>query len=185
MPWTKTPLSSRAERIDTIVTRLASEMDAERDVGQPMLWEHPDPSEERAMLTVLWDEWSWVMLHERRMIMHRALEQASSSSPSAFNSTRGMTYAEAESMGLLPYRIAVSGTLATDEEETMIKAGATRIEGELRFMFPTAESCSGCFQWLTDHAPELAVRMERSTTATVGPSRTTFAAASLNENVTM
>jgi hypothetical protein len=125
-----------------LVERLADELRANRQSGQPMIDEQEFPTK-KIRVNVIWDEWDRVPLEDRTATILRAYEQAEGREyRDRIALASGLTVPEAHAAGMLPYRVIPAvrkGDPVTVEQcrQALIDGGASTLFGadspQLRF----------------------------------------------------
>jgi hypothetical protein len=143
-----------------LAAQLAAELRANRDHGQPMIWEQTFRTG-KMRVTVLWDKWNGIPLQERTATILRAYEQAEGPEARArIALASGLTVPEAHVAGMLPYQIIPAlrrGDPITAEQarQAMLEEGASQLANppELHLRFPTEEEAQAARQRLIRRFP--------------------------------
>ena len=143
-----------------LADRLAEELRAGRESGQPLIYERAFPTG-KLRVSVLWDDWDRLPPEDRTEVILRAYEQAEG--PAARGRVAlasGLTFPEAHAAGMLPVRVIPalrSGDPVTAEQcrDALVAEGASTLldpdRPELRFATEAeAEAARGR---LTDRLP--------------------------------
>jgi hypothetical protein len=143
-----------------LVERLADELRADRQSGQPVIDEE-EFSTKKIRVNVIWDEWDRVPLEDRTATILRAYEQAEGREyRDRIALASGLTMPEAQAAGMLPYRIipAVrSGDPVTVDQcrKALIEEGASTLfeadDPQLRFF--TREDAEAARKRLAQRLP--------------------------------
>jgi hypothetical protein len=101
--------SESAGAIDVaLADRLAEELRAERDSGQPLVYER-ELRPGRIRVIVIWDDWNRVPTDERVAIIGRAYEIAEGvAARDRIALASGLTVPEATASGMLPYQVGTA-----------------------------------------------------------------------------
>jgi hypothetical protein len=143
-----------------LADKLAAELKANRDFGQPLIYEQEYPTK-KSRVMVVWDEWADASLEERSAIILRAYEQAEGASArERIALASGLTVPEAAAAGLLPFQV-ILGLRATDPvspaqaREAMLEQGASTLNEEdgLQLRFATREEAEACRERLVKQLP--------------------------------
>src|SRR5437764_11001146 len=91
--------------VTNLIERLADELKAGRQSGQPLIDEEEFPSK-KLRVNVIWDAWDRVPLEERTATILRAYEQAEGRDwRDRIALASGLTVPEAQAAGMLPYQV--------------------------------------------------------------------------------
>lgn len=131
MPRRKTGLVERPRHVGgDLVGRLATELKAGRESGQPLIHEQEFPTG-KLRVSVIWDDWDRLPLEDRTEVVLRAYEQAEGRDFRArIALASGLTFPEAYAAGMLPFQIIAAlrkGDPVTAEQcgEVMKAEGAS------------------------------------------------------------
>ncbi len=152
MPRIKTGFQDPPRKSDQrLVDRLADELQAGRDSGQPFIYEQAFSTGKLRVL-VIWDEWKDLPLEQRTSIIAAAIEKSDGKDYRAKVAlASGLTVLEGVAAGMLPYRIIPalrSGDGVTPEQcrQAMLAEGASQLFGPsaVHLRFPTADAADAC-----------------------------------------
>jgi hypothetical protein len=143
-----------------LATKLADELKAGREGGQPIIYETRYPTG-LASATVIWDEWASIPDEERSETILRAYEGAEGpDAASKIALASGLTVPEAYAGGLLPYAVLTawrkSDPVTLDECRRALEAeGASRLFGPdiLQLRFATEEEAAEAVKRLSARLP--------------------------------
>jgi hypothetical protein len=162
MPRIKMGFEDRPRKTDKkLVDRLIDELKANRESGQPFIYEQAF-STGKVRVLVLWDDWKDLSLEQRTNIILSAIEQSDGKDYRAKVAlASGLTIPEGVASGVLPYQIITAlrkSDKATFEQcsEAMVAEGASQLFGPklLQLRFPTEESAEACRKRLINRVPE-------------------------------
>jgi hypothetical protein len=161
MPRKKLPLEERPRpQHGGLVDRLADELRADRQSGQPLIYEQAFPTG-AVRVVVLWDEWDRIPHEDRTAVILRAYERAEGAQArQQITLASGLTTPEAHAAGMLPVQIITglrSGDPVTLDQcrQAMIAEGASTLLGpdRLQLRFATEEEAEACRERLTQRLP--------------------------------
>jgi hypothetical protein len=161
MPRIKMVFEDQPRRADgKLVERLADELKADRESGQPFIYEQSFPTGKVRVL-VIWDDWADLPLEERTNIILSAVEKSDGRDYRAKVAlASGLTVPEGVAAGMLPHQIIPARRKAdkvTLEQcrEAMLAEGASRLFGPnaLQLRFPTEEAAEACRMRLIKRLP--------------------------------
>lgn len=162
MPRIKMGFEDQPRKTDKkLVDRLVDELQANRESGQPFIYEQAF-STGKVRALVVWDEWKELPLDQRTNIILAAIEQSDGREYRARVAlASGLTVPEGVAAGMLPYQIITarrSGDKVTFEQcwEAMLAEGASQLFGPdvLQLRFPTEESAEACRKRLIKRYPD-------------------------------
>src|SRR5438046_2114783 len=106
MPRIKIGTEDQPRKADKqLVDRLADELKANRESGQPFIYEHTF-STGKVKVLVIWDDWKDLPLEQRTTIILSAIEQSDGKAYRAKVAlASGLTVPEGVAAGVLPYQI--------------------------------------------------------------------------------
>lgn len=157
----KMGLEEQPRRTDgKLVERLVDELKANRESGQPFIYEQSFTTGKIRVL-VIWDEWKDQSLEERTNIILSAVEKADGRDYRAKVAlASGLTVPEGVAAGMLPYHIIPAHRKAdkvTLEQcrEAMLAEGASQLFGPnvLQLRFPTENAAEACRKRLIRRLP--------------------------------
>lgn len=161
MPRRKRSLVEVPRRpMQTMAEELADELKHSRQSGQPVV-EEQEFSTGNVRVLVLWDKWDRLSLEDRTAIILRAYELAEGSdSRRRIALATGLTFPEAHTAGMLPFRI-VAFVRKTDPVtleqcvQAMIDEGASTLEDAERpqLRFSTEEEVNESLKRLAARLP--------------------------------
>lgn len=143
-----------------LAEKLAAELKANRDFGQPTFYEQ-EYSTKKMRVTVIWDEWADASLEERSAVILQAYELVEGAAEKErIALASGLTVPEATAAGLLPYRV-IPARRDTDQvtpkeiEAAMIEQGASKLspKDDLQLRFATRDEAAKCVQRLEAALP--------------------------------
>jgi hypothetical protein len=161
MPRIKMGFDDQPRKTDAkLVERLVDELKADRESGQPFIYEQGF-STGKVRILVIWDDWKDLPLEERTNIILSAIEQSDGKDYRAKVAlASGLTVPEAVAAGMLPYQIITArrqGDKVTLEQcwNAMLAEGASKLFGPniLQLRFPTEDSAEACRQRLIKKLP--------------------------------
>ena len=166
MPRIKMGFEDQPRETDgNLVGRLVEELKANRESGQPFIYEHAF-STGKLRILVIWDDWKDLALEQRTSIILAAIEQSDGKDYRAKVAlASGLTVPEGAAAGMLPYQIITA--LRRDDKvtfeqcsEAMLAEGASELFGpkKLQLRFPTEESAEACRKRLTKKSFQTAVK---------------------------
>jgi hypothetical protein len=143
-----------------LVDRLVDELKANRESGQPFIYEHAF-STGKVRVLVIWDDWKDLPLEQRTSIILSAIEQSDGKEYRAEVAlASGLTVPEGVAAGMLPCQIITArrkNDKVTFEQcwEAMLAEGASQLFGPnvLQLRFPTEESANECRNRLIKRLP--------------------------------
>ncbi len=156
MPRIKMGFEDQPRKTDKkLVDRLVDELKANRESGQPFIYEHAFSTGKERVL-VIWDDWKDLPLEQRTNVILSAIEQSDGKDYRAKVAlASGLTVPEGVAAGVLPYQIIIAhrkGDRVTSEQcwQAMIGEGASQLFGQKapQLRFPTEESAEACRQRL-------------------------------------
>lgn len=161
MPRIKMGFENQPRKTDTqLVERLVDELKANRESGQPFIYEQSF-STGKIRVLVIWDAWKDLPLEERTNIILSAVEKSDGKDYRAKVAlASGLTVPEGVAAGMLPYQIIPAhrkGDKVTLEQcwDAMLAEGASRLFGAnvppLRF--PTEDAAEACRKRLIKRLP--------------------------------
>jgi hypothetical protein len=161
MPRIKMGFEDQPRKTDRkLVDRLVDELKADRESGQPFIYEQTFSTGKLRVL-VIWDDWQDLPLEQRTNVILSALEQSDGKDYRAKVAlASGLTVPEGVASGMLPYQIITA--LRKEDQVTleqcwtaMLAEGATQLFGPkiLQLRFPTEESAEACRQRLIRRLP--------------------------------
>ena len=161
MPRIKMGFEDQPRKTDAkLVERLVDELKANRESGQPFIYEQSF-STGKIRILVIWDDWKDLPLEERTNIILSAIERSDGKDYRAKVAlASGLTIPEGVAAGMLPYQIIVArrkGDKATLEQcwDAMLAEGASRLFGSNvpQLRFPTEEAAEACHKRLIKRVP--------------------------------
>lgn len=161
MPRIKMGFENQPRKTDKkLVDRLADELKANRESGQPFIYEQVF-STGKVRVLVIWDDWKDLPLEQRTSIIHSAIEQSDGKDYRATVAlASGLTVPEGVAAGVLPYQIITAlrkSDKVTFEQcwDAMLTEGASLLFGPkvLQLRFPTEESAEACRKRLIKRLP--------------------------------
>jgi hypothetical protein len=161
MPRIKMGFEDQPRKTDArLVERLVEELKANRESGQPFIYEQSFTTGKIRAL-VIWDDWKDLPLEERTNIILSAIEKSDGKDYRAKVAlASGLTVPEGVAAGMLPYQIITAhrkGDRVTLEQcwDAMLSEGASRLFGPnvLQLRFPTEESAEACRKRLIKRLP--------------------------------
>jgi hypothetical protein len=143
-----------------LAEKLAQELKAGRDYGQPTIYEQ-EYRTGKLNVTVVWDEWASMPLEDRTAVILKAYELAEGADfHDRVALASGLTVPEAQAAGLLPFEIFPAlrpSDPVTPEQvrQAMLAEGASELENpqSLELRFATAEEAEACRQRLVKRLP--------------------------------
>lgn len=125
-----------------LVSRLADELNSDRETGQPLIYEQ-EFAAERIRVTVIWDEWDRLSMEGRTSIILEAYAQSEGPNyRERIALASGLTVPEAEAVGMLRFQIITAlrkddAVTIEDCRQAMIDVGASTLidpdQPQLRF----------------------------------------------------
>ncbi len=161
MPRIKMGFEDQPRKTDKkLVDRLVDELKANRESGQPFIYEQAF-STGKVRILVIWDDWKELPLEQRTNIILSAIEQSDGKDYRAkIALASGLTVPEGVAAGMLPYQIITAlrkGDKVTLEQcrQAMLAEGASQLFGPvvLQLRFPTEESADACRKRLIKRLP--------------------------------
>jgi hypothetical protein len=161
MPRIKMGFEDQPRKTDTrLVDRLVDELKANRESGQPFIYEQSF-STGKVRILVIWDDWKDLPLEQRTNIILSAIEQSDGKDYRARVAlASGLTVPEGVAAGMLPYQIITArrqGDKVTFEQcwDAMLAEGASQLFGPkvLHLRFPTEEAAEACRKRLIKRLP--------------------------------
>jgi hypothetical protein len=161
MPRIKMGFEDQPRRADgKLVERLVEELKANRESGQPFIYEQSFTTGKIRVL-VIWDDWKDLPLEERTNIILSAVERADGRDYRAKVAlASGLTVPEGVAAGMLPYQIIPAHRKADNVtleqcREAMLAEGASRLFGPnaLQLRFPTEGAAEACRKRLIKRLP--------------------------------
>src|SRR5438876_8615884 len=152
MPRIKMGFEDQPRRTDAkLVERLLDELKANRESGQPFIYEQAF-STGKVRILVIWDDWKDLPLEQRTNIILSAIEQSDGKDYRANVAlASGLTVLEGVAAGMLPYQIITArreGDKVTLEQcwDAMLTEGASQLFGPKipQLRFPTEEAAEAC-----------------------------------------
>jgi hypothetical protein len=143
-----------------LVERLVDELQANRESGQPFIYEQTF-STGKIRVLVIWDDWKDLPLEERTNIILSAVEKSDGKDYRARVAlASGLTVPEGVAAGMLPYQIITArrkgdGVTLEQCRAAMLAEGASQWFGPnlLQLRFPTEESAEACRRRLIKRLP--------------------------------
>ena len=144
-----------------LVERLVNELQANRECGQPFIYEQSF-STGKVKILVIWDDWKDLPFEQRTNIILSAMEQSDGKDYRARVAlANGLTVREAVAAGMLPYQLFPAlrqGDKVTLAQcrDPMLAEGASLLFGPkiLQLRFPTEESAEACRKRLIEKLPD-------------------------------
>jgi hypothetical protein len=161
MPRIKMGFEDQPRKTDAnLVGRLVDELKANRESGQPFIYEQAF-STGKIRVLVIWDDWKDLPLEERTNIILAAIEKSDGKDYRANVAlASGLTVPEGVAAGMLPYQIIPAhrkGDKVTLEQcrKAMLEEGASQLFGPnvLPLRFPTEDSAEACRKRLIKRLP--------------------------------
>ena len=161
MPRIKMTFEDQPRKPDAkLVERLVDELKANRESGQPFIYEQSF-STGKVRVLVIWDDWKDLSLEQRTNIILSAIEQSDGKDYRARVAlASGLTVPEGAAAGMLPYQIITAHRKADEvtlEEcrDAMLAEGASRLFGPniVQLRFPTEDSAEACRERLIKKLP--------------------------------
>jgi hypothetical protein len=161
MPRIKMGFEDQPRKADSkLVERLVDELKANRESGQPFIYEQAF-STGRVRVLVVWDDWKDLPLEQRTKIVLSAIEQSDGKDYRAKVAlANGLTVPEGVAAGMLPYQIITAhrrGDKVTLQQcwDAMLAEGASQLFGPklLQLRFPTEDSAEACRKRLVKKLP--------------------------------
>jgi hypothetical protein len=152
--------SALATAKDGLAQKLAEELKANREFGQPTVYEQ-EYSTKKVRVTVIWDEWADASLEDRSAVILKAYELAEGETArDKIALASGLTVPEAAAAGLLPFQV-IPGLRESDSitreqvEAAMVELGASKLlpSDGLQLRFATKEEAETCVQRLIENLP--------------------------------
>jgi hypothetical protein len=143
-----------------LAERLAAELRADRENGQPLIYEQTFHTG-KVRVTVIWDAWEGVSLQERSATILRAYEMAEGADArDRIALASGLTFPEAHAAGMLPYQIITAlrkdDPVSSDEarQAMLEEGGSTLVSPEtVHLWFATEEEAEAARQRLVRRLP--------------------------------
>jgi len=143
-----------------LVDKLVDELKANRESGQPFIYEQAF-STGKVRVLVIWDDWKDLPLEQRTTIILSAIEQSDGKDYRAKVAlASGLTFPEAAAAGMLPYEVMTArrkDDKVTFKQcgEAMLAEGASQLFGPsvLKLRFPTEDAAEACRQRLIKRLP--------------------------------
>ena len=147
--------------VGSLVDRLADELRANRQSGQPMIDEQEFPTK-KLRVNVIWDEWDRVPLEDRTATILTAYEQVEGRDyRNRIALASGLTVPEAHAAGMLPYRVIPAlrkGDPVTAEQcrQALLDEGASVLFGadSPQLRFATEEEAEAARKRLAERLPQ-------------------------------
>ncbi len=161
MPRIKMGFEDQPRKTDAkLVERLVEELKANRESGQPFIYEQSF-STGKIRVLVIWDDWKDLSLEERTNVILSALEKSDGKDYRARVAlASGLTVPEGVAAGMLPYQIIAAHRKAdkvTLEQcrDAMLAEGASQLFGPnmIQLRFPTEDSAEACRKRLIKRLP--------------------------------
>lgn len=143
-----------------LVELLADELKADRESGQPVIYERVFPTQ-KTQVTVLWDRWDQLPLEARTRIILQAYQRAEPGAPAdQIALASGLTFPEAHAADMLPFQIITAlrkGDPVSPEDcrQAMIAEGAsTLLDPELpQLRFASEDEAEAARRRLANRLP--------------------------------
>jgi hypothetical protein len=156
MGFDAVPLKADRKYVD----RLVEELGADREAGQPFIYEQGF-STGKVRILVVWDEWKELTLEQRTNVIHSAIEQSDGKEyRTRVALASGLTVPEGVAAGMLPYQILAarrnSDHVTFDQcRQAMLEEGASQLFGPdiLQLRFPTEDAAESSRKRLIAELP--------------------------------
>lgn len=150
---------TRSTRHDELVRRLAAELRQQQRTQQPFVYVNDVAQTGTLHVTVVWDEWRDLTIHERAQVILDAFAEHDRTTVGHITIAIGVTGEEARRLGLLPYRVQLLLRRGEEPqrsrlEELLRQEGAFDTPEGLQLLFRSEQQAEDAYRRLQSAAPQ-------------------------------